>query len=875
MTGKTVRFLGATYLALLVASFAVRHLRSDPPPRTRPGDAMVQVRAVDGDRILDRTIRLSYEHLEPSADSRAPVVVLLHGSPGGKRDFDALAPRLAERYRVIVPDLPGFGAGERDVPDYSFRAHARYVLELMDALGLDEAHVVGFSMGGGVVLSMADLAPRRVRSITMLSAIGVQEMELLGNYELNHALHGAQLVGLWGLRELTPHFGALDRSMLGVSYARNFYDSDQRPLRRILSGWDGPMLIIHGERDPLVPVQAAREHARLVPQSELVVTRESHFMVFRDDDTLASTILPFLARVDRGDAVVRVTADPARVQAAARPFDPASLPELSGFPRVLTLTLIAGSTLISEDLSCIGAGLLVAAGRLAYVPAMLASLIGIFVGDVLLFLFGRVLGRPLLARPPFRWFVSASRLEKSSVWFRERGPAVILASRFLPGTRFTTYVAAGVLRTSFWTFMLWFGIAALLWTPLLVGAAALVGTPVLAVFRRYELLALPAALIVLVVVGVASRTVPLLFSWKGRRLLQAAWRRTTRWEYWPPYVFYPPVVLYGIGLGIRHRGLTTFTAANPAIPAGGFIGESKAAIFRGLAGAGDAMPPWCLLPAGPSAPERVSEVRRFAAEAGLALPIVLKPDVGQRGSGVAIAKSWDEVEAYLAGAPYDVLAQAFVHGPEFGVFYVRRPSERHGRIFAITEKEIPVVRGDGRRTLEQLILDDPRTLPMASIYLDKQHARLHEVVPDGETVPLVELGTHCRGAYFHEGMGHLTPELEKEVDRVTRTFDGFYFGRYDVRSPSVEAFHRGEFKVIELNGVTSEATSIYDRTHGVFDAYRTLFAQWRLAFEIGAENRARGTHPAGLFSLLGMLARYRARAAEHVEDSAPKGAGAA
>ncbi len=110
-------------------------------------------------------------------------------------------------------------------------------------------------MGDGVVLSIADLAPKRVASIVLLSAIGVQEQELLGNYSANHVLHGAQLGVLWLLRETAPHFGLLDRFGLNVEYARNFYDSDQRPLRSDLRNYKGPMLILHGTRDPHVPCQ--------------------------------------------------------------------------------------------------------------------------------------------------------------------------------------------------------------------------------------------------------------------------------------------------------------------------------------------------------------------------------------------------------------------------------------------------------------------------------------------------------------------------------------------------------------------------------------------------------------------------------------------
>ncbi len=860
---KFARVLGAIYLVLVAISCVVRHAR---PAQTSfsPDDSFAQVKAVAGDRILERTILLAYERAGAWEDSREPVVVLLHGSPGGKHDFATVVPDLAKHHRVIVPDLPGFGASEREIPDYSFRAHARYVLELLDGLGIDDAHVVGFSMGGGVALSMGDLAPRRVRSITMLSAIGVQEMELLGDYNLNHALHGAQLAGLWGLRELTPHFGSLDDAALGVPYARNFYDSDQRPLRGILSRWPGPMLIVHGRRDPLVPVQAAREHARLVPQSELVVTPESHFMVFEEGPRIAATLDAFLTRVDRGEAATRDTADPARIAAANKPFDPRTLPKLAGLPWLLVLLFVAVATFVSEDLTCIGAGLLVATGRLGFVPVTAACLTGIVVGDLNAFLAGRVFGRAVLARAPMKWIVTEQQVSRASAWFRERGPAVILASRFLPGTRVATFVAAGVLHTPFLTFALWFGIAALLWTPLLVGISGLVGAPILAAFHRFQLWAVPAVVLAAIVAWLFARIVPRLFSWRGRRLLVATWRRTVRWEYWPPSVFYVPVALYVLWLGIRHRGLTLFTAANPAIEAGGFINESKAAILKGLAAAGDVVPPWRLLPASHDEAARRDDFRSFVAEHGLPFPIVLKPDTGQRGSGVMIARSWAAVDEYLSRARYDVLAQAYVEGVEHGVFYARKPSEERGRIFAVTTKRMPVVVGDGRRTLEELILTDPRAVPMAAIYLEERAARLREVIPGGEGVQLVELGTHSRGAYFEDGGALVTPELTDAIDRVSRSFRGFFFGRYDVRSPSIEDFRRGVFRVVELNGVTSEATSIYDPSHGLIDAYRTLFAQWRLAFAIGAENRERGAAPSTIGELARLIGRYRESSGGHL-----------
>ena len=151
--------------------------------------------------------------------------------------------------------------------------------------------------------------------------------------------------------------------------------------------------------------------------------------------------------------------------------------------------------------------------------------------------------------------------------------------------------------------------------------------------------------------------------------------------------------------------------------------------------------------------------------------------------------------------------------------------------------------GDGRSTITELILRDPRAVCMASVYLSLVRRPVEGVPAAGEPVRLVELGSHCRGAIFLDGTRLKTAALEQAVDRISKNHPGFFFGRFDIRTPSVEAFREGSFKVIELNGVSAEATHIYDPTVGLLDAYRAMFTQWRIAFEIGAMNRERGALP--------------------------------
>jgi pimeloyl-ACP methyl ester carboxylesterase len=307
--------LGLFYGLLLLISLVVRAHRGSLET-VEPVESTAEGMTVDGDRISGPPVRVAYEELTPGSRRDVETILLLHGSPGHKEELGLLTSVLARDVRVVVPDLPGFGSSTRTVPDYSFRAHAFYVRQLLDHLGLRHVHVLGYSMGGGVALSLVDIAPERVASLTMVSAIGVQEMELTGDYYVNHFVHGAQLAALWVAREGIPHMGLLDGAMLGVPYARNFFDSDQRPLRGVLQRVSVPTLIVHGVEDGQVPIEAAREHYRLVPQSELLVLPGDHFLVFTNAEGVGAAVSAFVHRVATGDATMRANADPERIRLA-------------------------------------------------------------------------------------------------------------------------------------------------------------------------------------------------------------------------------------------------------------------------------------------------------------------------------------------------------------------------------------------------------------------------------------------------------------------------------------------------------------------------------------------------------------------------------
>ncbi len=334
-------------------------------------------------------------------------------------------------------------------------------------------------------------------------------------------------------------------------------------------------------------------------------------------------------------------------------------------------------------------------------------------------------------------------------------------------------------------------------------------------------------------------------------------RLISPFEYWPGWLFYTPVVAHWLLLGLRHLNWTLPTAANPRIEAGGLCGESKVGI---LGQAGPDATPWIArFRAIETGTGDAARVRALMDDAALAFPVVIKPDIGCHGAGVRLVMDEAALGPTLAAFPRGVglLVQEFIaHEGEAGVFYVRGPDDPHGRITSITLKSSPIVRGNGHDTLRQLIDADPRLRRTQSLYLPRLGARADQVVPDGETVRLVFAGNHCKGSLFHDGTSLATEALRSRIDAICRALPDFHFGRIDLRYRDLAALRRGEeFRIIEINGVGSEATHIWDPRTTLVDAYRAQFSHYAEAFRIGAEMRRRGHRATGPLALLALWRR--------------------
>lgn len=326
-------------------------------------------------------------------------------------------------------------------------------------------------------------------------------------------------------------------------------------------------------------------------------------------------------------------------------------------------------------------------------------------------------------------------------------------------------------------------------------------------------------------------------------------------EFWPTWKLYLPLIPYIAFESIRSirlssvssLGFGSIAAANPGIDLGGLVGESKFKILRELDP--EHVLKFFLVP---KSSKNVNSILEKMNSIGLDFPIILKPDSGQRGQGVRKIQNRKHLEECLLESNVDLLVQEFHPGPfEVGVFYYKYPNKAQGNIFSITRKVFPRVVGNGTSSLSQLVEDHPRFRIQKKTF-QKRFSEIWDKVPElGEKILLSEAGNHCQGTLFLDGSEWITSELENKIHEISSSFSGFHFGRYDIRFSSLKDFLEGkDLHIVELNGVTSESTNIYDPRFSLKERYSILFSQWKILFRISRQSKAKG---AGLFSILKAL----------------------
>jgi pimeloyl-ACP methyl ester carboxylesterase len=260
-----------------------------------------------------------------------PPVVLIHGMLNSSSHWQAVAQGLAHDHTVIAPDLIGHGDSAAPRGDYSLGAHAASIRDLLAAIGIERASIVGHSLGGGVAMQFFYQFPQRVQRLALISSGG------LGR-QVSPMLRTAALPGMSSLLSLTIHprlLGALRGSgtrlrergigagvyLQAIARAlRPLENSDARQaflhtLRAVIdthgqrvSATDRlglletiPTLIVWGERDRTIPIEHGRRAHAAIPNSVFkTIPGAAHFPHLEDPQALSELLGAFLSETRPG-----------------------------------------------------------------------------------------------------------------------------------------------------------------------------------------------------------------------------------------------------------------------------------------------------------------------------------------------------------------------------------------------------------------------------------------------------------------------------------------------------------------------------------------------------------------------------------------------
>ena len=249
-----------------------------------------------------------------ASDPAAPTIVMLHGFTGSKENWYLVAKRLRGRYRLLIPDLPGWGESERrDDGDDGFSAQAKRVVAFVRATCTGPVMLLGHSMGGGIAAVVAARDPQRVSHVGLLNAAGVRFAE--NQFGLD-VLAGRNPFGVHDSASLDSYFDVLfhDRSALpplpkiarSIFIAQRVRDADfeqsilghiGRGMEQFLPGEVAreirqPTLLLWGAHDKVIDPSAMQIYAQRIPQARQVLLRRSgHMTIMEQPDEVAAAVI--------------------------------------------------------------------------------------------------------------------------------------------------------------------------------------------------------------------------------------------------------------------------------------------------------------------------------------------------------------------------------------------------------------------------------------------------------------------------------------------------------------------------------------------------------------------------------------------------------
>ncbi len=318
------------------------------------------------------------------------------------------------------------------------------------------------------------------------------------------------------------------------------------------------------------------------------------------------------------------------------------------------------------------------------------------------------------------------------------------------------------------------------------------------------------------------------------------WVMLNNWEYWPLWAANLPLAFMIAYFALRARRLLFFTAVNPVIETGGMWGESKFNILRRIPDSH--VPATVFVKKGTDFQAVMGKMRSVGLDKW---PVIAKPDIGERGILVKKIKHEADLRDYISKNPIDFLIQNFLVEPlELAVMCHRMPGSRATTVSSICIKETLKVKGDGRSSVRQLMLQSDRARLQLERFDREQPELLRQVPALGQTLELEPIGNHCRGTMFLNGNEHIDPAMTQVFEAVLSQMEEIHYGRFDLKCRSIEHLRStGEFKIMEFNGIGGEPAHIYDPSYPLLNKFRDIYHHWKVIFNIYKTQAANGIKP--------------------------------
>ncbi len=533
-------------------------------------------------------------------------------------------------------------------------------------------------------------------------------------------------------------------------------------------------------------------------------------------------------------------------------------------------------TFLHEDAAIIAAAFAKVEHGLPLFYAYLPLYFGIVSGDIVIYGMGRL----AQTNGWLRSKIIGPKVEKVKSWIENNLVRMLILCRITPGLLFPTFVACGWFKISFWRFTIVSILTGAIYSSIVLTLVIIFGDLVLYNLGYWAWGILVAVAILFAfrnffrkgfnknieatienqqpgIIRSLKRHLPdMKKKFNGMPSLDDLRKFVSTAEKIPNNILYIPVGLRWLLLSLKYRSLTLPSAANPMIETGGFMGESKASVLDMV---GPEQRNWLadyvLFHRDDfSTDKNFQNAIEIIKTKNFNFPLVAKPDIGWNGYGVRIIENepqlWQYLDIFPAGA--NIIFQELVnYDGEAGIFYIRMPGEPKGKIYSITLRYFPYVKGDGKSTLRQLIENDERSKLRAHLYMGSNpkhtgfsNEELRKIPEDGEMIRLAFIGSLRAGGLYRNGTHLVTTEIEERFDRIARSIPEFYYGRFDIRFESIEFLQKGErFKIIEINGAGAEAIQAWDPNVSLIKLYREFFRAQSLLFKIGNMNRKRGYKP--------------------------------